>query len=638
MEWKAPRLISSTVTCVGVVSATLFSADLMVQLISRDTTSIERTSRRISTDSRKSRVLTQQSVVEDKGRVRLGSESSWPEQSDTYVFACCLTAIVSYISCALDSRERPRNAPDLSHPRTCCCPHLIAEHGRRSGRATKGQHTKNLDEIEQKDAPVLKPKGKRGKQVRAAEVAKQDVQDEEDEEEEEDNAIIRCICGHQEDEGERMMICCDKCSAWQHNDCMGITEDESELPEHYLCEECAPQQHKELMNAIAKGMAPEDVSIQRREALGKKIKGRRGRKGAKPRQSAGEASTTLDTTASVTGGAKRKYQKEDSIDDPQIEKGSSAPAVSQEETTKKRKTSAADASSRRRPGQKQEAASPAVAQSISELEPAARRAAGKELHKRWSAIVADFIADGSYAIEQAQTPDSIAETWALRVEQALYDAHAGSPPDLSGMYKTQLRALMFNVPKNPTLMMRLLSNSLSPEELAEMTSDEMASAELQKQMAAMKEEADKQATLIKEEGPRIRRTHKGEELVGEASNQMAEAPPVAETPGLDGNNDSTVTVLSPLESEHKVATSPHADDVHDSRHSDFKSADVLERKPSANFDIGNVWSNVQAPALDHNGRQPQPRRQPSSGLQNANRSPAANNQDADIDRPACRRI
>lgn len=135
---------------------------------------------------------------------------------------------------------------------------------RRSGRATKGQHTKNDDLHETQ--PLKKGKGK-------PKATKKDVETEDEEEDE--NATIRCICEVQEDIEGMMMICCDKCEAWQHNVCMGITEVKAELPKQYFCEACRPQNHKELLDDIQAGAKPEEVAARRREE--RKKKGKKGK-------------------------------------------------------------------------------------------------------------------------------------------------------------------------------------------------------------------------------------------------------------------------------------------------------------------------------------------------------------------------
>ncbi|XP_059216909.1 serine-rich adhesin for platelets isoform X2 [Stomoxys calcitrans] len=53
----------------------------------------------------------------------------------------------------------------------------------------------------------------------------------------EDDSVTRCICDLTHDDG--YMICCDKCCAWQHVDCMGI--DRQNIPDEYLCELCQPR-------------------------------------------------------------------------------------------------------------------------------------------------------------------------------------------------------------------------------------------------------------------------------------------------------------------------------------------------------------------------------------------------------------
>lgn len=56
-------------------------------------------------------------------------------------------------------------------------------------------------------------------------------------EDDEDDGITRCICEFDHDDG--YMICCDKCSVWQHIECMGISSDA--VPENYLCDQCQPR-------------------------------------------------------------------------------------------------------------------------------------------------------------------------------------------------------------------------------------------------------------------------------------------------------------------------------------------------------------------------------------------------------------
>ena len=82
------------------------------------------------------------------------------------------------------------------------------------------------------------------------------------------------------------MICCDKCSAWQHNDCMGLTFAKGEEPDEYFCEQCKPENHVVLLEKMARGEKPWEEVARERERLAQEKKSRKrkgGKRGRKPR-------------------------------------------------------------------------------------------------------------------------------------------------------------------------------------------------------------------------------------------------------------------------------------------------------------------------------------------------------------------
>lgn len=114
---------------------------------------------------------------------------------------------------------------------------------RRSARATKGQHKA----LEQLDQPVEPPK-KRGKKGKKAALEPEQGAVE----------IIRCVCGasDQDSDAGDAWIACDECSVWQHNICVGLSPFTEDVPEKYSCEQCRPENHKELLDGIARGEKP----------------------------------------------------------------------------------------------------------------------------------------------------------------------------------------------------------------------------------------------------------------------------------------------------------------------------------------------------------------------------------------------
>jgi len=96
---------------------------------------------------------------------------------------------------------------------------------------------------------------------------------------------------------------------------MGLSEDEDELPEHYFCEQCKPENHKGLLAAIARGERPwEEATKRREEALRKRQK--KGKKGKTGRQSKAhevvkDTATSFETrvaSPTVSESNKRKLQ------------------------------------------------------------------------------------------------------------------------------------------------------------------------------------------------------------------------------------------------------------------------------------------------------------------------------------------
>ncbi|CAI7587651.1 unnamed protein product [Penicillium bialowiezense] len=397
---------------------------------------------------------------------------------------------------------------------------------RRSGRATKGQH-KNL---ELPEGPGKKGKGKSpNKNAKSSAEPTPGPSDGGEEDEEE---LIRCICGKYEEEEdvERDMICCDQCSAWQHNDCMGLTFTKGQEPDQYYCEKCRPENHTALLEKIRAGEKPwEELANKRRqEAEEKKSKRKKGKKGgrkSRPSESRTDASTPARTAPSATPGpigspapgvsasvepekndlanesrrsSTNKRKLEESVEEdngPQIKQQRTSPSAIPAAIPQ-----AADARE-----------APAIP-SLEELMPS-RKSVATHLIKFFTDQVTTAVKSGSLTLRENQSSEDLAYQLGLSIEDAMYENICQRTGEPSELYKSQLRSIMFNVKKNSSLRDRLLVGSLSPQVLSQMTSGEMASEELQQKDAEIKREAERQHMIIQEQGPRIRRTHKGEELI-----------------------------------------------------------------------------------------------------------------------------
>ncbi|KAL6709824.1 Transcription factor bye1 [Coniothyrium glycines] len=526
----------------------------------------------------------------------------------------------------------------------------MAEETRRSGRANKGQHTKNLDGVDESSPAPVKPKpqpradkkapGKgqaKGNNVRAQ--STQSVEAEEEEEEEEEDAVIRCVCGDQRDIRGRQMICCDSCEAWQHNKCLGLPEGDYWENKQYYCEQCKPENHVELLAAMERGEKPwarkkgskpkprpSDVKQETAPQVSTP------RASETPSQSAPAAvavTTTITTEASTPTPAVASVETQDATNgnghahahahahaEPQDPK--SQPQSPVGEKRRHEPTDKASASKKRRKSSHPEtkASAPAAPPADIEALPQNQKALAEKLADILAPLIKKASDERGYRIPDGETPKSLATRHTLHISHAALQ-HLGEPTGSESPYFARLRSIMFNVKKNAVLVDRLLSGNLKADEFVTMEAEEMASADKQREFAAMREAAERQMILTDEPGPRLRKTHKGEEIIGEdtLADQDFKQPPLPEREHI-----AEVAVMqSPVGARPPESpTGPPPIDT--------SALPDSARRASANFDINSVFNKVRSPQHD---QQTFLRRQNSA---QTTEKPQAPVDDADVDR------
>lgn len=492
---------------------------------------------------------------------------------------------------------------------------------RRSVRATKGQHTKSFDELE----PAA-PKRRQTKKTKKAQEQEQEAQDDQDE-------IIRCVCGateQDEDSGEAW-ISCETCYAWQHNVCVGVSSYEDEIPDNYWCEKCRPEDHKELLEGIKRGEKPWEERRRAHEEKKRRKGGRKPKGGRKSDSKEPDKEKDAKTKAKPSPAPDTKEKKEtpfkgkrkareDSHDTdgkvcPTDLLGGECRLTNGNQSSKARRVSTEPPPTPKYTPPKD------LEPAIKELPPT-RNGPAKALKKSLVHVMTGMARDNQLEIPEGSTVDSMAETSALQIERAVFDTH----PMAKGQkeYSQQIKSLTFNLKNNHELVHGLIQGMHTPPTLAVMTSDQLASAELQRQTAEMKAKAEKASILYTQEsaGPRVRRTHKGEEVVEDEGfvNKNDDAPsplppgggPSRRSASSDTGKDQGPRAVTdePTGAEHAElpARSPPLDES------------GQQRSPSqSSFDIKKVFSSVRSPSTS------QPRR--PSAL--ATSGPG---EDADVDR------
>lgn len=488
------------------------------------------------------------------------------------------------------------------------------------------------------------------------------------------------------------MICCEKCEAWQHNECMEVSENDEDLPDKYYCEQCRPKDHKTLLAKIARGEKPweERAKEREREEEEKRARKGKGKKGKKARPSAakkedietngaGNAEVDVEAESSQINET-AEAAPEDSLDSPQVESNkrklpeevereAKSPSqavchpgviyedsltVHQEPASKLRKVSS-PAKPLIPPPSRRKSNGPATStkrdsnamilqtelvENISDLQSDDRKRIATALYKLFVGQTKQAEKDGSFSLPEGQSVDEYGLKLGLAVEYAVYLNFWGSTGKPSDQYGDKFRAINHNIKANPSLRDRLLTGELSPNDFSKMSREDMASKELQEKKAEMLKEAEKQHMIIHEEGPRIRRTHKGEELVDDETHiadgaDSAFSAPIRKRPSeIDTTmKDASPEAASPQSPsavelpESITARSPGTDQplTVDTKAPPLPSAAGDRKSSSSAFDIQQVWSGVKGPDLDAQRMRQTPRQSESAA------PPVQQQADAEID-------
>jgi len=405
---------------------------------------------------------------------------------------------------------------------------------------------------------------------------------------------------------------------------MGIPEDNDLLPERYYCEQCKPEDHIELLAAMKRGEKPWEERQQKRREAEEEKKRKKGKKGSKAkgaRQSGAEPATERSTPAKAspkttpgpqeTYGSKRKFDAVDSSNGhAQVRPKRQNPKSS---THKKPQTSPTSATAPAFPEPKSPSAEvdksakrsksmseanrraslmapvPKV-EAIDQLPKERRQPAAKALNTDFKGLISKATKDGSFTLPKNKTAEALSLQLALDIEHAIQTAYQND----AGGYGEKFRSLKFNLKKNQALLQEILNGELSPDLLVDMSSEEMANEELQKERAKIKEAADKQAVLVHEEGPRYRKTHKGDELIEQDVTKPIDVSFQAPVRRRTLDQDASGTPGSPLV-QSPSATTELPEDF------DRPGLAIDTNAPSSkasNFNIQQVFKNVRSPDME----------------------------------------
>ena len=443
---------------------------------------------------------------------------------------------------------------------------------RRSARSNKGQHSK-IDRKRKLDI----------------------VNDDEGE--------TRCLCGENEDDG-GFMIQCEKCGKWQHGECMGY-ESPDEVSDTYACEICRPDLYKDVTDEeeTIKKKTKKETSKPVCQVRSKMLTSKKSAKRKAPSEGSSDDdsdfSSDEDELPLTSLIPKKKQKTGTTMTSPPPKTPPPKKSPSQEPRKKPPPINTAPRRASQSSPQQQRRSSTSATSStpIAPLAKTPLATKFAELSDQRRVPAARIFAKIFEPIEPTKS-----EALGLAIEHALYSAFATSEHGYGAEYKNKFRSISFNLkdPKNSALRDRVLTGSLPPEELVKLTSEEMANQELRAQAEKIREEGVAQSVLKVQTGPRIRRTHKGEEIVGDEVNVVsptegtASAPFAREmSPSVKGDDE---VLASPRSNRSRSFSPPSLSDT-------SPTTTIPERRQS-NFDIQNVWSHLRSPTSQEESSEP----------------------------------
>lgn len=346
---------------------------------------------------------------------------------------------------------------------------------------------------------------------------------------------IRCICNKVYENDEQMMVQCEKCDKWQHVRCLFGKEDDSLLPEIYFCHICDPDLYAELISSAAAGLNTTSVVI--------------------PAPSGAIVDSVSDAAAAAVKEASNSSIDESSdISRTLVKESSKSPDKSTPQPVSLTQSSfffslpIANFISQQVPA------------SIADITDIVRKSVATAFLSIFKDhIVPIAISNKDVELSAQDTPASFAEKLSMQLEQALYDAFASSshklsissstkpppakkskkakaaaamgPADVGSKYRSKFRSLAATLKDdaNPLLHKKFVTGELTPTEFVKLSPEELMNPALREMAEAVRAESIRSSILKVEEGPRIRRTHKGDVYIDDEVNGGA---------GMNSNNTS----------------------------------------------------------------------------------------------------